>query len=918
MLTVEGLVKQIEATTASQSAVRTTCPYCGVGCGVLARRLPSGEIKVGGDPDHPANAGRLCSKGSALAETLSLSDRLLHPMIEGRKASWDEALDLVAGRFAATIAEHGPDSVAFYVSGQLLTEDYYVANKLMKGFIGSANIDTNSRLCMASSVAGHRRAFGADTVPGNYEDLELADVVVLVGSNLAWCHPVLFQRLSAAKERRGTKIVVVDPRRTATAEAADLHLALAPGTDVALFNGLLAHLADADAFDHAYIEQHTSGLSEALAEAKASDLSSIETCTGLGATQLREFYELFARHQNVVTVFSQGVNQSTAGADKVNAIINCHLATGRIGRPGMGPFSITGQPNAMGGREVGGLANMLAAHMDLDRASHRETVQRFWGSPRIASMPGLKAVELFRAVAAGQIKALWIMATNPVDSLPMADEVRSALDRCPFVVVSDVMGRTDTMRHAHVALPSTAWGEKDGTVTNSERCISRQRAFLAVPGEARPDWSQLADVARRMGFSSGFHYRGPADIFAEHAALSAAGNNGSRDFDIGAYASISNDGYADLAPFQWPQPSGVLFSPQRFFGDGGFFTNDRRGHFIATRWRQPASATSPEFPLVLNTGRIRDQWHTMTRTAKSARLMSHFGEPFVEIHPVDAARAGLKAADLATVSSAHGDVVLRTLITERQRPGSVFAPIHWTDQFSSKGRVGALIAGHVDPISGQPELKFTPVAIAPHAAAWYGFAVSTSAPDVTGLDYWALAPAKAGFQLESAGLAVPEDWNSLARQILKLEPGADLLTYDDKSAGRYRFVAFEGEKLIGALFTDRNPVGVSRSWACDQLDGTFSSGADRLQLLAGRGGRSTPDRGATVCSCFNVGAKQISDAVASGLCADVGQVGRHLQAGTNCGSCRSEIGRIVQEQLAAKTRQGPVPLRGTGRELLST
>jgi assimilatory nitrate reductase catalytic subunit len=510
------------------------------------------------------------------------------------------------------------------------------------------------------------------------------------------------------------------------------------------------------------------------------------------------------------------------------------------------------------------------------------------------------------------------MATNPVDSLPMADEVRSALERCPFVVVSDVTSRTDTMKHAHVALPSAAWGEKDGTVTNSERCISRQRAFLAAPGEARPDWSQLAEVARRMGFSSGFQYRGPADIFAEHAALSAAGNDGSRDFDIGAYASISNNGYADLAPFQWPQPSGALFTSQRFFGQGEFFTKDRRGHFIATPWRQPASATSQQYPLLLNTGRIRDQWHTMTRTAKSARLMSHFAEAFVEIHPVDAARAGLKAADLATVSSAHGSVVLRTLVTERQRPGSVFAPIHWTDQFSSQGRVGALIAGHVDAISGQPELKFTPVAIAPYAAAWYGFSVSACAPDVAGLDYWALAPAKAGYRIESAGLAAPEDWTALARRILKLDPGTDLLSYDDKRAGRYRFAAFEGEKLVGAFFADRNPVGVSRSWACDQLGGAVSDAADRLQILAGRGGSSTPDRGATVCSCFDVGAKQIADAVAAGLCADVEQVGCHLQAGTNCGSCRSEIGRIVNEQLAAKTAGVATTQRCAEHEVLAT
>ncbi|MEQ1697303.1 MAG: molybdopterin-dependent oxidoreductase [Hyphomicrobiaceae bacterium] len=887
-------------TQEASPAIKTTCPYCGVGCGVLAKQETNGGVSIAGDPDHPANSGRLCSKGSALAETLGQGDRLLYPMIAGRRASWDEALDLVAQRFMAAIAEHGPDSVAFYVSGQLLTEDYYVANKLMKGFIGSANIDTNSRLCMASSVAGHRRAFGSDTVPGNYKDLELAELVVLVGSNLAWCHPVLFQRLLSAKEKHGTKIIVIDPRRTPTAEAADLHLDLAPGSDVALFNGLLAHVWAAGAIDDAYVQAHTTGLMEALASALSMDLAAIAKCTGIDEQKLSEFYELFARHQNVVTVFSQGVNQSTVGTDKVNAIINCHLMTGRIGRPGMGPFSITGQPNAMGGREAGGLANMLAAHMDLDRADHRETVQGFWNSPRIASKPGLKAVDLFRAVGNGQIKALWIMATNPVDSLPMADEVRAALETCPFVVVSDVSQKTDTLPYAHVALPSTVWGEKDGTVTNSERCISRQRAFLAPPGEARHDWSQMAEVARRMGFAAGFQYRGPADIFAEHAALSAADNDGTRDFDIGAHMAISAGDYDNLTPFQWPQRGGGRSNPARFFADGGFYTPNCRARFISTPFRKPASATSPDFPFVLNTGRIRDQWHTMTRTAKSARLTSHYAEPFIEIHPEDAVRAGVQAAQLAVVSSPSGSVVVRVLVTDRQRIGSVFVPMHWTGQFSSKGRIGALIAGNVDATSGQPELKYTPVAVTAYSPAWYGFSVSTKVPVTTGLDYWALAPAKAGFRLEAAGLATPDDWTTFARQVLSLDDDAELLAYHDKTKGRYRFAVFEGEQLAGAFFADSETVGVSRSWACDQLGHAFAKESDRLRLLAGRGGRDGIDRGATVCACFDVGANQIAQAVASGQCADVAQIGRHLSAGTNCGSCRSEIGRIVSEQLALK------------------
>ena len=490
---------------ANGRTVATTCPYCGVGCGV---RVQGAQQPVAGDDAHPANAGRLCVKGSALHETLVAQGRLLQPMrrtAEGpsglQPVGWDDALDEVAGRFARTIAEHGPDSVAFYVSGQLLTEDYYVANKLMKGYIGSANIDTNSRLCMSSAVAGHKRAFGEDVVPGCYEDFELADVIVLVGSNTAWCHPVLYQRIVAAKEQRPEmKIVVVDPRRTPTCDIADLHLPLLPGSDVPLFNGLLAWLDAHGARDQAYVAAHTKGLEAALAAAvdSAGDIDAAARACGVQRDKLEAFYALFAAHEKVVTLFSQGVNQSGQGTDKVNSIINCHLLTGRIGRPGMGPFSMTGQPNAMGGREVGGLANTLAAHLDFEPAQ-RALVQRFWNSPRIASRPGLKAVDLFEAVYSGAVKAIWIVATNPVVSLPDADRVREALRRCEFVVVSDVMQDTDTTQLAHLLLPALGWGEKDGTVTNSERCISRQRAFRPAPGEARPDWWALSAVASRIG-----------------------------------------------------------------------------------------------------------------------------------------------------------------------------------------------------------------------------------------------------------------------------------------------------------------------------------------------------------------------------------------------------------------------------------
>ncbi|RVC22148.1 nitrate reductase, partial [Mesorhizobium sp. M7A.F.Ca.AU.002.02.1.1] len=764
--------------------VRTTCPYCGVGCGVLAKVAADGQVSVRGDPDHPANFGRLCSKGSALAETIDLDGRLLHPEIHGRRAGWDEALDLVASTFSQTIAEHGPDAVAFYVSGQLLTEDYYVANKLMKGFVGSANIDTNSRLCMASSVAGHRRAFGSDTVPGTYDDLELADLIVLVGSNLAWCHPVLYQRIAAAREKRPEmKIVLVDPRRTMTADIADMHLAIAPDGDIALFTGLLAYLGQHNALDRTYITTHTTGFGQALFAASALDLAGVAAATGLSEDELDRFYSLFAATSKTVTVYSQGVNQSSSGTDKVNAIINCHLATGRIGKPGAGPFSVTGQPNAMGGREVGGMANMLAAHMEIENPDHRDRVQRFWNAPAVAGKPGLKAVEMFKAVADGHIKALWIMATNPVDSMPDADAVEAAIKACPFVVVSDVLARTDTVRHAHVRLPAAAWGEKDGTVTNSERRVSRQRAFLRVPGDALPDWRIIAELGKRMGFGEAFSYASPAEVFAEHAALSGFENDGARDFDIGAYAGVDAEGYEALEPFQWPAPSqgaplwpaghlplkggdrlswpsspihnvakrkqsaklpisplegemagrreggaqaggwpegvGTTGLQARFFANGNFFTPDRKARFIAIR---PTTEirTSPDYPLILNTGRIRDHWHTMTRTGKSPRLSQHIAEPFVEIHPADAQRFGIGDADIARVSSPRGDVLVRALVTARQRQGSLFAPMHWTDQFSAKGRLDTLTAPLTDPISGQPALKHVAVRIEKFAAKAFG------------------------------------------------------------------------------------------------------------------------------------------------------------------------------------------------------
>ena len=874
---------------------RTTCPYCGVGCGVLVRVDDDGQTSVKGDPDHPANFGRLCSKGAALAETLSDDGRILHPEIGGRQAGWDEALDLVAGTFAEVIAAHGPEAVAFYLSGQLLTEDYYVANKLMKGFIGAANIDTNSRLCMASSVAGHRRAFGADTVPGNYEDIELADLVVIVGSNMAWCHPVLYQRLAAAKAARPEMaVVVIDPRRTATSDIADLHLAVRADGDVALFNGLLAHLADSGRIDRDFVAEHTAGLGAALAEARRTDPADLRALTGLDQRDIDAFYGLFAGREKTVTLFSQGVNQSSSGSDKVNAIINCHLLTGRIGRPGMGPLSLTGQPNAMGGREVGGLANMLAAHMNLDDAADRDRVGRFWTAPNVAERPGLKAVDLFEAVGDGRIKALWIMATNPVVSMPDADRVRAAIEACPFVVVSDIQRDTDTARLAHVLLPSLGWSEKSGTVTNSERRISRQRGFRPGPGEARADWWQFAEVGRRLGFTAAFAYAGPHQVFAEHAGLSGFENGGARDFDISAHATIDAAGYEGLAPFQWPQPAGTPPRDSRFFSAGRFYHADGRARFVAAV-AGVDRRTNWGFPFVLNTGRIRDHWHTMTRTGKSARLSAHLAEPFAEIHPADAAALKIGDADLVEVSDARGArVIVRALLTDRQARGNLFVPMHWSDETSALARVNALFPGRVDAVSGQPALKHTAVRLRRHVAPAHGFLVSSEKPEGVDSDYWALARTEHGWRLELAGSVPTEGWDDWLRRVAGLPAEADTIGYRDRAGTR--IAAFAGARLVAALYVGDAPVAVSRPWAADQLGQSFTDPHRRADVVAGRPGKGGTDKGAIVCACASVGINDIRAAIAGG-CSSVDAIGAATAAGTNCGSCRPEIRRIVEGML---------------------
>jgi assimilatory nitrate reductase catalytic subunit len=868
--------------------VRTTCPYCGVGCGVLATPDGKGGAAIAGDPEHPANFGKLCSKGSALGDTLGLDARLLYPEIGGLRVGWDKAIDHVASSIARTANAHGPAAIAFYLSGQLLTEDYYVANKLAKGFIGTPHVDTNSRLCMASSVAGHRRAFGADIVPQCYDDLELTDLVVLVGSNAAWCHPILYQRIQVARAERGARVVNIDPRRTATSEGADLHLAIKPGTDAQLWNGLLSWLSDYSALDRRFIDEHTEGFAAALANARreAGRVAQVAQATGLPGNDIEQFYRWWTISERVVTCYSQGVNQSVHGTDKVNAIINCHLATGRIGKPGAGPLSLTGQPNAMGGREVGGLANMLAAHMGFSPAE-RDRVRRFWDAPNLVEGEGHKAVQLFEAVAAGDIKVLWVMGTNPAVSLPLADHVRDALGQLEALVVSENVASNDTANLAHVRLPAAAWGEKDGTVTNSERRISRQRAFLELPGETRPDWWILSQVAARLGWADRFSYRSAADIFREHACLSGFENDGERLFDVSGLARLSDAQYARLAPVQWPVRR-TSTSCERLFGDGKFATPSGRARFVAINSGQTAAAISEDWPFVLNTGRVRDQWHTMTRTGLSARLAAHVSEPFVEMHPDDAAALALEQGMLARVETEHGAALLRVMVSNGQQPGSVFVPIHWSAENSSAGRIGPLVHSVTDPYSGQPDAKATPSRIIPVQVSHYGFVLSRRPLPVAGLRYWARARMPAGCATYMALDAPSAGWGDWSQRLL---PAGERFTYEDEQSRQYRTAVLRDGRVEAILYVAPSPSLPSLEWLKTCFDAPPIAGLDRRSLLAGRP-LGADDPGPVVCACFQVGRKRIEAAIIAGA-STVADIGVATRAGANCGSCVPELKRLV-------------------------
>ena len=876
--------------------VSTTCPYCGVGCGVQATIQGDNLMATKGDHRHPANFGRLCIKGSKLPETGGHEGRLLYPRVAGKQVSWDEAIQGTTEKLQKIIQQHGPDSLAFYLSGQLLTEDYYVANKLIKGFIGSSHVDTNSRLCMASTVAGHKRAFGEDLVPGCYEDLELADLLVLVGSNAAWNHPVLYQRIQAAKqERPELKVVVVDPRRTATCDLADLHLAIKPGGDVLLFNALLVHLAENKQLDHEFVSSSTDNFKATLLTAleDASDLKAVAGKLDIPEDQLATFFDWFTETPKTVSLFSQGVNQSSSGTDKVNALINCHLATGRVGKPGSTPFSLTGQPNAMGGREVGGLANQLAAHMGFS-AEEVEKVERFWQAPNICRKEGFKAVELFQAIHRGDIKAVWIMGTNPLVSLPDSQFVREALQKCELVIVSEAMAETDTLEFADIAFPATTWAEKDGTVTNSERRISRQRGFLPPPGEARHDWQIICQIARQLGYNQAFNYQCPAEIFREHAELSGFENQDERCFNISGLSQLTNQAYENLQPVQWPVNSSNPLGSERLFTQGHFFTASKRAQFVSVQSKPVQQKLEAAYPFRLNTGRIRDQWHTMTRTGRSAQLMQHRSEPFVEIHPLDAKDLQLQDRELVCVSNTLGEYIAPLKITEHQRRGELFLPMHWNRQFTAKGLCNQLIEQVYDPISGQPESKQGRGHIRSLQAVWQARLVVrnplATQPDT---DYWVERPLTNSHCYHLASRKPVESWFDWCQQHLGNHPKIQLESSQVKT---YRAASFKDDQLEWVLLV--SPANDFPSLQeLDQKFAQLSLSPQERQLLLKNKEDATQGDEQVVCSCFQVSEGAIRSAIQQGKDSPE-SLGKALSCGTNCGSCLPEIKSLIEQEVS--------------------
>ncbi len=693
--------------------IKTTCSYCGVGCGIVAEKGSDNKITVKGDKSHPVNRGMLCSKGMNLDYVANdVSDRILHPEMRWSKShprervSWDQGLDRAARVFKTLIQKYGPDSVGFYVSGQCLTEEYYIANKLTKGFLGTNNIDTNSRLCMSSAVVAYKKTFGEDSVPVSYNDIELADCFLIAGANPAWCHPILFRRLEKHKEENPeeVKVIVVDPRKTDSARFADLHLQLIPGTDIILFNAIGRRLIERGYIDKDFIKEHTENFQDYKKQAYSLSLRKAAKECGVPVDEIKEAAGMIGRSKGFISMWAMGLNQSSVGTDKNFALLNLSLITGRVGKPGNGPFSLTGQPNAMGGREVGGMANLLAVHKNLNNPEHRQEVADFWGVDKISEKPGYTATEMFDALESGKLKAVWIACTNPLVSLPDVRKAEAALKKAKFVVLQEISHKSDTLKYADLVLPAAGWMEKDGTMTNSERRISYLPQALTPPGEARADVEIFCDFAQRMGFSE-FKYNSTEEIYAEYCEMTRGTNI---DISHLNYDRLKNEG-----TIQWPVPEYRHPGTKRLFEDHQFYTPSKKAIFnIPASINNTSTQPDEKFPLILTTGRVRDQWHSMTKTGKVSRLRTHYSSPVLEINPVDGIKNFIKNGDVVEVKSENGNVRVRAKITKDVRPGVLFLPMHWGKQLKSDlNRANNLTFNRVDPQSKEPDFKFTTVSV---------------------------------------------------------------------------------------------------------------------------------------------------------------------------------------------------------------
>lgn len=895
---------------------KSTCCYCGVGCGVIIHSENDKIIDVKGDPTHPANFGRLCTKGSTLHLTAKLDNRLLYPELRTARdkarvrATWDESLDFVVEKFAKTIETHGPDAVAFYISGQLLTEDYYVFNKIAKGLIGTNNVDTNSRLCMSSAVSGYKATLGADSPPACYEDIDHTNCLLIAGSNTAFAHPIIYRRIEDAKAKNpDLKIIVIDPRRTDTAQAADLHLAILPGTDVALFNGMLHVMLWEGLLDMAYINQHTNGFDALKDTVREYTPKMVADICGIKEADIITAAKWFGTGPSL-SMYCMGLNQSIHGTDKNAALINLHLATGQIGKPGAGPFSLTGQPNAMGGREVGGMANLLSGHRDLSNPAHRAEVAKLWGIEKVPADPGKTAVEMFNAVKDGQIKAIWIACTNPAHSMPDLNNVLEALNNAELVVVQDAYSNTDTGKYADVLLPASTWGEKEGSVTNSERRITRVNPAVPPPAEARHDWAIMVDFAQRLEkrlakTSRLFPYTTTEDIFNEHRETTRG-----RDLDITglSYALLNEQG-----PQQWPFVAGDAAGKARLYTDGVFEKPDGKAQFVNTLYKGTADKTDARHPLHLLTGRLRDQWHGMSRTGTVAQLFNHAEEPVIQMSADDMTRRSIKNGDIVKVSNKRGSLVLTAQRSDEMQASQTFIPMHWGSQFMHGLGVNALMPPAFDPTSKQPELKHTTVKIEKLVLPWH-MTVMRTIQDLAVLQqvralltrfeyascgmFGRQTQQHAGMLILRAAHTQAPDTVLIAEidSILGMTDDMPLLNYNDAKRGISKRILVENNLTDGKpAITGVRLVGeiLAADWLKDVMSsGEFSPELRRWALAplsAPPAGQHS--RGKIICNCLDVAENDIIDTIQLG--ADLITLQNKLKCGTECGSCVPELKRLV-------------------------